>query len=175
MARCLVMHTMTAPKSIACLAGLGALWASPAFAGQASEQAAAEVLRSTMANQSPADLALLKAGQGKDIVVVRGSMDHIEQVLAAARIRHTVINPDQVATTDLNANQVLMVNCPGPMPNAGLKRVEKFVRAGGLLYTTDWALLNVVQRPFRKPSHTMASLLAIALPRSEYTPSTITS
>jgi hypothetical protein len=43
-----------------------------------------------------------------------------------------------------------MVNCPGNMPQAGLRRVEKFVRAGGLLYTTDWALLNVIQKAFPK-------------------------
>jgi hypothetical protein len=53
-----------------------------------------------------------------------------------------------VGKLDLNANQILMVNCPGNMPQAGLRRIEKFVRAGGLLYTTDWALLNVVQRIF---------------------------
>lgn len=124
--------------------------ALPAWAGEASESAAAQVLEQTMANQSPQDLALLKAVQGKDIVVVRGSMDHIEQVLSAARIRHTVIDPSQVAGADLNADQVLMVNCPGTMPQAGLRRIEKFVRAGGLLYTTDWALLNVVQKAFPK-------------------------
>lgn len=145
------MRPITAPKSLIPVLCLCALGYSPlVLAGEASEQAAAQVLQSTMANQSPADLALLKAVRGKDIVVVRGSMDHIEQVLAAARIRHTVINPNQVAATDLTADQVLMVNCPGTMPGAGLKRVEKFVRAGGLLYTTDWALLNVVQKAFPK-------------------------
>ena len=41
-----------------------------------------------------------------------------------------------------------MVNCPGNMPAAGVRRIEKFVRAGGLLYTTDWALLNVIQKAF---------------------------
>ena len=86
--------------------------------------------------------------QGKDIVVVAGSMDHIEQVLAAANIRHTVVQPNQVAELDLNADQILMVNCPGVMPQASLRRIEKFVRAGGLLYTTDWSLMNVVQKIF---------------------------
>jgi hypothetical protein len=132
--------------------------APTAWAGEASERAAAQVLEQTMANQSPQDLALLRAVQGRDIVVVRGSMDHIEEVLAAARIRHTVIEPEQVAAADLNANQVVMVNCPGHMPQAGLQRLEKFVRAGGLLYTTDWALLNVVQKAFPKTiAHTGGS------------------
>lgn len=132
-----------APTLCAALA-LGA----PALAGQASERAAAQVLEETLANQNPTDLALLRSVRGKDIVVVRGSMDHIEQVLSAARIRHTVIDPNAVARADLNADQVLMVNCPGTMPMAGVRRIAKFVRAGGLLYTTDWALVNVIEKAF---------------------------
>ena len=125
-----------------------ALAPSLAQAGQASEKAAAELLDAKLANDSPEDRAILKAVQGKDVVVVAGSMDHIEQVLAAANIRHTVIQPNQVARADLNADQVLMVNCPGTMPMAGVRRIERFVRAGGLLYSTDWALLNVIQKAF---------------------------
>lgn len=120
----------------------------PARADEASERAAALLLEKRMETERPGDLALLRAAQGKNVVVVRGSMDHIEQVLAAARIRHTVIEPEQVADYDLNADQILMVNCPGVMPERSVRRVEKFVRAGGLLYTTDWALLNVVQKAF---------------------------
>ena len=124
------------------------LLTSPAFAGEASERAAAELLDKKLKNENPEDLAILKAVQGKEVIVVAGSMDHIEQVLSAARIRHTVIQPNQVASADLTAQQILMVNCPGVMPMAGVRRIEKFVRAGGLLYTTDWALLNVVQKAF---------------------------
>ena len=29
-----------------------------------------------------------------------------------------------------------------------MRRIERFVRAGGLLYTTDWALKNVVEQVF---------------------------
>jgi len=126
------------------------LWTPQAFADQAAEDAAAELLVERMRTQRPEDLAILEAAAGKDIVVVRGSMDHIETVLAAARIPHTVINPAQVAQADLMADQIVMVNCPGNMPTAGVKRIEKFVRAGGLLYTTDWALKNLVQRAFPK-------------------------
>jgi hypothetical protein len=122
--------------------------AAPAFADETSEKAASELLERRMKTQRPDDLIILKSVQGKDIVVVRGSMDHIEQVLTSARIRHVVINPEEVANYDLKADQIVMVNCPGNMPPAGIKRIEKFVRAGGLLYTTDWSLLNLVQVAF---------------------------
>lgn len=130
--------------------GLCALTSLPAAAGEAEERAAAEVLERRMQNENPEDLKLLRAVKGREIVVVQGSMDHIEQVLAAAKIRHTLIRPDQVAGWDLTADHILMVNCPGKMPQAGIRRIERFVRAGGLLYTTDWALLNVVQKAFPK-------------------------
>lgn len=113
-----------------------------------SESAAADLLHKRLRSESPQDAALLDAVKGKDIVVVAGSMDHIESVLAAARIRFTLITPAQVASRALTNDQIVMVNCPGTMPAAGVQRIRNFVRAGGLLYTTDWALLNLVQKAF---------------------------
>lgn len=121
---------------------------SVALADEASERAAARLLQDRMQQQKPEDLAILNSVKGKEIVVVRGSMDHIEQVLDAAHIRYTIINPEQVADADLNADQIVMVNCPGNIPMRGVTRIERFVRAGGLLYTTDWSLLNLVQKAF---------------------------
>ena len=129
---------------------IAALSAAPllAHADQASEEAAADLLRKRMQTERPDDLKLLDSVKGRHIVVVAGTMDHIERVLDAAKIRYTMIRPRDVAKHDLNADQILMVNCPGNIPSRGVRRIEKFVRAGGLLYTTDWALLNLVQRAF---------------------------
>jgi hypothetical protein len=113
-----------------------------------SEAAAAELLHRRLQNENPTDAAMLASVHGKDIVVVAGSMDHIEQVLNAARIPYTMIQPDKVASYQFRANMIAMVDCPGIMPAEGVQRLEKFVRAGGLLYTTDWALKNVVEKGF---------------------------
>lgn len=134
-------------RSLATVVALS-LVSSAAFADQASEKAAAKLLEDKLKNEDPAKHAMLKAVQGKDVVVVAGSMDHIEQILAAANIRHTLITPEQVAGFDLRGEQILMVNCPGNIPPRGIAKIEKFVRAGGLLYTTDWTLLNLVQKAF---------------------------
>ncbi|MGC4120611.1 MAG: SH3 domain-containing protein [Myxococcales bacterium] len=125
-----------------CLASL------PARADEKSEQAAADLLHKKLQSESPQDAALLGAVKGKDIVVVAGSMDHIETVLAAARIKFTLIQPEQVARWQLRNDQIVMVNCPGRIPDDGVQRIQKFVRAGGLLYTTDWSLANLVQKAF---------------------------
>lgn len=127
---------------------LSLLVAPLAFAGEASEKAAARLLEERMKTQDPEALAVLRAVENRDIVVVAGSMDHIEQILTAASIPHTVISPDQVAGVSLRGDQIVMVNCPGKMPDAGVERLERFVRAGGLLYTTDWTLKNLVEKAF---------------------------
>ncbi len=127
---------------------LGLCFVGVAGADERSEQAAADLLRRKLARESPGDAQLLKGMSDKDIVVVQGSMDHIEQVLRAAQIKHTVIQPNAVAAYQFRASMVVMVDCPGVMPSAGVQRLERHVRAGGLLYTTDWALQNVVQKAF---------------------------
>jgi hypothetical protein len=128
--------------------GVLAVCAPTAFADSASETTAGEILRDRLQHDAPNDAKLLKLVHGKDIVVVAGSMDHIEQVLQAAQIPHTVIQPAQVADYQFRGNQVVMVDCPGVMPIEGVRRIERFVRAGGLLYTTDWSLKNLVEKAF---------------------------
>jgi hypothetical protein len=124
------------------------LLASVAGADQKSEQAASELLHRRLQHEDPSAAQMLALVQGRDVVVVQGSMDHIENVLAAARIPHTLIQPDQVAQWPLKSNMIVMVDCPGVVPDAAVKRIERFVRAGGLLYTTDWALKNLVEKAF---------------------------
>jgi hypothetical protein len=135
-------------RSILLSAVCALTWSGMALADAASEAAAADLLHRRMENEKPGDAALLKSVKGKDIVVVAGEMDHIEQVLAAANIPYTLIQPAQVADYPLRSSAALMVNCPGNMPDAGVKRVERFVRAGGLLYTTDWALKGLIEKAF---------------------------
>ena len=119
-----------------------------AHADQTSEDAAAELLKRKLQNEDPQKKALLDAVKGKDIIVVAGSMDHIDQVLRAAHIRFTEIQPHQLADYALKQDQIVMINCPGRIPRAGLERIQKFVRSGGLLYTTDWSLANVIEKIF---------------------------
>jgi hypothetical protein len=135
-------------KLLVSLVATLALAPAAARADQKSEDAAAELLHRRLQHEDPTQAQLLGLVHGKDVVVVAGSMDHVENVLTSAKIKHTLIQPAQVAQADLRSNMIVMVDCPGVMPEAGVKRLEKFVRAGGLLYTTDWALRNVVEKGF---------------------------
>lgn len=113
-----------------------------------ANKAASTVVKERMAKERPADAKVLEAVEAADIVVVRGQYDRVEDVLKTLDIKHTVVSPHQVASLNLNAKQLLIVDCPGNIPKAGIERIRKFVNAGGYLYTTDWALTNVVQQAF---------------------------
>ena len=98
---------------------------------------------------APLDAAALEAVQAADIVVVRGSYDHVEQVLEALELPHTTVaHPDQVGQLRLRPEQLLVVNCPGTIDPAGVNVVRRFVESGGSLFTTDWALRHVLEPAF---------------------------
>ena len=131
------------------------LFSLPVFAQQLGDakmkranDAASTVVRERMAQERPADAALLQSVESADIVVVSGQYDKVEDVLQTLKIKHTVVAPAQVGALKLNAKQLLIIDCPGNLDTAGIDRVRKFVNAGGYLYTTDWALLEVLQKAF---------------------------
>lgn len=115
---------------------------------QKANRAASTVVKERMAQERPADAAVLTRVESADIVVVAGSYDRVEDVLRTLEIKHTVVQPGQVGQLQLNAKQLLIIDCPGNLNAAGIDRVRKFVNAGGYLYTTDWALVQVVQKAF---------------------------
>jgi hypothetical protein len=56
------------------------------------------------------------------------------------QVKHVVVPPNLVERLPLMSTQTLMVNCPGNLTRAGVARVKQFVKTGGYLVTTDWAL-----------------------------------
>ena len=113
-----------------------------------ANEAASTVVKERMQQERPADAKVLADVADSDIVVVRGTYDRVEDVLRTLGIKHTVVNPEDVGGLQLNAKQLLIIDCPGGLTREGIARVRKFVNAGGYLYTTDWALTNVVEAAF---------------------------
>jgi hypothetical protein len=83
-----------------------------------------------------------------NVVVVRGSADHMEQVLTQAKVKFVAVDPAELPELALNAKQVLMVNCTGDMSEQARERVRRFVAAGGFLYTTDHAVKQLIEPLF---------------------------
>jgi hypothetical protein len=106
------------------------------------------VLRERMKRDRPADFELLAKVKRSEIVVVRGSYDHVETVLGFVNAPHILIDPEDLEQAELNAGQLLLINCPGQISAKAIEKVRKFVNAGGFLFTTDWSLLNVIEKAF---------------------------
>jgi hypothetical protein len=115
---------------------------------QRSYRAAAHITREQLRRDAPERARVLDAVKQSDVVVVAGQYDHVESVLEALSVPHTVIEPDEVDRVDLRPEQLLIVNCPGEVSPRAVDRIRAFVEAGGSLFTTDWALKHVVEPAF---------------------------
>jgi hypothetical protein len=101
---------------------------------------AAEILERRMEKRRKSDLMLLRQAGAADVIVVQGSYDRVQDVLRALKVKHVVVPPHLVAKLPLMSTQTLMVNCPGHLNKAGIAVVRRFVKTGGYLVTTDWAI-----------------------------------
>lgn len=111
-------------------------------------RAGAAVARDRLAAEQPDLAAALRAVDEHDIVVVPGCYDHCELVLDALELPYTELSAGQVADARLRPEQLLVVNCPGHLPDRAISVVRRFVTAGGSLFTTDWALRHVIEPAF---------------------------
>jgi hypothetical protein len=151
-----LMHLPLTVVGLAVVLAILALGATSAHAdaplGEAkmarANKAASVVVRGRMATERPADFKLLESVQSAEIIVVQGSYDRVQDVLGAVGVPHLIVSPAELDQIELNAKQLLMINCPGTISQKAILKIQKFVRAGGFLYTTDWALTNVVQKAF---------------------------
>jgi hypothetical protein len=53
----------------------------------------------------------LRAGTDRDILVVSGAYDHVQEVLEKLEIPHRVIEPERLSRTDLSKCRILLINC----------------------------------------------------------------
>lgn len=94
------------------------------------------------------DLEFLEKVESSDIIIVKGSYDYIENVFELIGIPYTLIEPEQVRLIELKPEQIVFVNCPGQIDMTGVEKLVGFVKRGGYMITTDWALKNVLERGF---------------------------
>ena len=115
---------------------------------QAAYLGGASIAKDRMANEAPLDAEALAAVVASDIVVVSGCYDHVERVLQALEVPYQTVQPGLLTRVDLRPEQLLVVNCPGELTPAEIIKVRDFVAAGGSLFTTDWALRNLIEPAF---------------------------
>ena len=114
----------------------------------AANKAAGLMLAERLRRDRPADYALLRCVRRRELLVVYGAYDHVEWVLRQVGVPFTSCSPQQLARTSLRGVEVVLVNCPGRIGRDAAKRLRTFVDRGGLLFTTDWAVLHVIEPAF---------------------------
>ena len=78
-------------------------------------KAGAQLSRERIAREAPLDAEALNRIIASDILVVPGSYDHVELVLAALEMPYTTVAPHQLARLRMRPEQLLIINCPGDL------------------------------------------------------------
>ncbi|MFW9928423.1 MAG: hypothetical protein ACFFD1_03445 [Candidatus Thorarchaeota archaeon] len=116
---------------------------------QQAYKASSKILEKRMQKDRPLDLEILKKVNESSIIIVAGVYDKIELVLDLINIPYVLIQPGDFDKINLRSDQILIINCPGEITE-GLSKIKDFVKKGGFLFTTDWALSNVLEKIFLK-------------------------
>jgi hypothetical protein len=109
---------------------------------------AGRVVRERLRSERPEDARQLEQVTASEVAVVTGEYDHIERVLHATAVPFTRVSVQEAAGLDWQRLQVLLVSCPGMLPPTTRERIAPWVRRGGYLLTTDWALKHVIEEVF---------------------------
>jgi hypothetical protein len=83
-----------------------------------------------------------------DIIIVSGTYDHIQNVFSKLDMKFALVTPSKFRSIELNPEQIIFINCPGNIDLQGIRKIKKFVHDGGFLFTTDWALRNIIEPAF---------------------------
>lgn len=113
-------------------------------------KASSKILEKRMAKERPMDLEILKKVSESSIIIVAGSYDKVEMVLDMIKVPYILIQPEEVGQIELKPDQILIINCPGNIYAEALTKVQTFVKQGGFLFTTDWALQSILEKIFPK-------------------------
>lgn len=76
----------------------------------------------------------------ESVICVKGHWDDSSKTLDKFQIPHVKIGSGKLASTNLANTRVVIVDCAGAINNAGKQNLQNFVKSGGYLLSTDWAL-----------------------------------
>ena len=83
---------------------------------------------------------------GLDVLVFESRGDHIENILQHLGIEFRVTSGGRIPEDGLDANGVCVVNCTGEMDAHDVERLQWFVRVGGYLFGSCWAVHETIER-----------------------------
>ena len=91
-------------------------------------------------------IARRKVYEDMDIVVLatRRGGDSIQTLLTDYGVEHRIIRAASVNKVGLHPYSLFVANCPGEITRKDVERLQWFVRAGGYMFASCWALTHTV-------------------------------
>ncbi len=85
-----------------------------------------------------------------NVRVLHGDYDQCESVLDRLGLEHDVMFPEELTLAQPGREiRAIFYDCTSkPLTKTALDHLERFVRAGGYLFTTDWGIENVLEKRF---------------------------
>lgn len=84
--------------------------------------------------------------QGLDVVVFTSRGDHIEQLLERLKIAHRATESGKVSAAGMHPEAIFVSNCTGEITPDDVEPLAWFVRTGGSLFGSCWALTETIAR-----------------------------
>jgi len=84
--------------------------------------------------------------RGLDVVVFKCRGDHIEQLLEKLKISYRATEKSQVLAAGVHPEAIFVSNCTGELGPADLEPLQWFVRTGGSLFGSCWALSETIAK-----------------------------
>lgn len=106
------------------------------------------IVKERLTSEDKNNERVIKNISKSDLVVIKGTYDHIHLVLSSLNLPYSEITQIQLKDIKLEPHQTVFVNCASSFPAEDARRLATFVAEGGQLITTDWALKNILEVAF---------------------------
>jgi hypothetical protein len=83
-----------------------------------------------------------------DVIVLQSRGDTIEKLLDRLKIKHRLTRSGQVPDAALHPFAVFVANCTGEITPKDVERLSWFVRTGGYLFGSCWALSETIEQVY---------------------------
>lgn len=84
--------------------------------------------------------------QGLDVIVFKSRGDHIEQLLDRLKIAYRTTEQNGVLAAGMHPEAIFVSNCTGEISPTDVEPLSWFVRTGGSLFGSCWALTETIGR-----------------------------
>jgi hypothetical protein len=102
--------------------------------------------RGTYVDSQSRELELLRVYRDLALFVLDSRGDHIQTELGRLRIKHTLGQAGKLSELALQPDALFVANCTGEIEERDVERLAWFVRAGGHLFGSCWALTETIVR-----------------------------